>query len=405
MTTETAQQMVRALIAPDKFKGSLTAGEVAHALAAGLRSAARPADSSSSKAGLVHCEILPLADGGDGSVDAAVASGFTRRGYTVAGPTGQPVQASIAFDGDTAIVEVANTCGLGVLPLGKLQPLGSSSRGFGEAILFALSLNPARIVLALGGSSSTDGGMGMLTALGYTFRDADGRELYGSGRALAQIHTIHRTKLPELADTELIVASDVHNPLRGAHGAPAVFGPQKGAGPEDIVALDRGLAHFVAKMSEAGFGNAAALAEREGAGSAGGIGFACLLLGAQQVSGADYFLDLLDFDARKDGCDVVITGEGSIDEQTLAGKLPAAVARRSGTAPIIAVAGRSLLPQERWSEMALAQVYTLAQYTDQDSSKNPELSAALLRRIGKDIGESLLQFTWQEKSGALLVAP
>lgn len=384
MNNATAPKTVRTLIAPDKFKGSLTAGEVADALAAGLRSATRAGT------GTVHCELLPLADGGDGSVDAAVASGFTRRSYTVAGPTGQHVQASIAFDGTTAVVEVANTCGLGLLPDQKPEPLNASSRGFGEAILFALSLNPARIVMALGGSASTDGGMGMLTALGYSFRDADGRQLYGSGRTLAQIHSIHRTTLPELSGTELIVASDVHNPLLGALGAPAVFGPQKGASPEDVAALDQALEHFIAKMTEAGFPDATALAAHAGAGSAGGIGYACLVLGATQVSGADYFLDLLDFNARKDNCDVVITGEGSIDDQTLSGKLPAAVARRSGNRRIIAVAGRSLLPRERWSEMALTRVYTLAEYTDQDSSKDPDLSAALLERIGKDIGTSLL---------------
>jgi glycerate kinase len=387
MTSTTAPRTVRALIAPDKFKGSLTAGEVADALASGLRSATGSAGTFS---GGVHCELLPLADGGDGSVDAAVASGFTRRHYTVAGPTGQPVQASIAFDGVTAVVEVANTCGLGLLPGGTLEPMEASSRGFGEAVLFALSLNPARIVMALGGSASTDGGMGMLTALGYSFRDADGRQLYGSGRTLAQIHSVEQTALRELGETELIVASDVHNPLRGTHGAPAVFGPQKGADAGEVASLDAGLGHFVAKMSGAGFKDAAALAENEGAGSAGGIGYACLLLGARQVSGADYFLDLLDFNTRKDSCDIVITGEGSIDEQTLAGKLPAAVARRSGERPIIAVAGRSLLPRERWSEMALARVYTLAEYTDLDSAKDPELSAALLQRIGQDIGTSLL---------------
>lgn len=384
MHNATAPRAIRTLIAPDKFKGSLTAAEVADALAEGLRSAA------GADAGEIHCELLPLADGGDGSVDAAVASGFSRRSHTVAGPTGQHVTASIAFDGATAVVEVANTCGLGLLPGGQLEPLDASSRGFGEAILFALSLNPARIVLALGGSASTDGGMGMLTALGYSFRDADGRQLYGSGRELARIHSVHRSLLPELSDTELIVASDVHNPLRGPQGAPAVFGPQKGAGPGDVAALDKGLAHFVATMTEAGLGTAAALAGHAGAGSAGGIGYACLLLGAKQVSGADYFLDLLDFNTRKDNCDVVITGEGSIDEQTLAGKLPAAVARRSGQRPIIAVAGRSLLPRERWSEMALTRIYTLADYTDQDSSRDSGLSAALLHRIGKDIGSSLL---------------
>jgi glycerate kinase len=386
MHNATAPKTVRTLIAPDKFKGSLTASQVADALAAGLRSA----PGSTGKAGGVQCELLPLADGGDGSVDAAVASGFTRRSYTVTGPTGQPVRASIAFDGATAVVEVANTCGLGLLPDGRLEALDASSRGFGEAVLFALSLNPARIVLALGGSASTDGGMGMLTALGYSFRDAAGRHLYGSGRALAQIQSVHRDGIPGLADTELIVASDVHNPLVGTQGAAAVFGPQKGAGPEVVAALDQGLEHFVAKMTEAGSGDGSALAEHAGAGSAGGIGYACLLLGAKQVSGADYFLDLLDFNTRKDSCDVVITGEGSIDEQTLAGKLPAAVARRSGPRPIIAVAGRSLLPRERWSELSLSRVYALADYTDQDSSKDPELSVALLRRIGKDIGTSLL---------------
>ncbi|PTT69580.1 glycerate kinase [Arthrobacter sp. HMWF013] len=384
MNNTTAPKTVRALIAPDKFKGSLTAGEVAKALASGLRSA------TGSGTGKVQCELLPLADGGDGSVDAAVTSGFTRHSHTVAGPTGQPVQASIAFDGVTAVVEVANTCGLAQLPDGKLEPLDASSRGFGEAARFALSLNPARIILALGGSASTDGGMGMLTALGFRFLDAAGRPLQGSGRDLGQIASVTGNPLPELADIELVLASDVHNPLRGPDGAPTVFGPQKGASPEDVAALDSGLNNLVARLAEAGFADATALAEHEGAGSAGGLGYACLLLGARQVSGADYFLDLLDFNTRKDNCDVVITGEGSIDEQTLAGKLPAAVARRSGERPIIAVAGRSLLPQKRWSEMALTRVYTLAEYTDQDSSKDPKLSAALLQRIGKDIGTSLL---------------
>ncbi|MBT2550149.1 glycerate kinase [Arthrobacter sp. ISL-65] len=385
MHNATAPRPVRALIAPDKFKGSLTAAEVADALAAGLRSAA----DVSGRAGAVQCEVLPLADGGDGSVDAAVTSGFTRRSFTVAGPIGQPVQAAVAFDGYTAVVEVANTCGLALLPEGKLEPLYASSRGFGEAVLLALSLKPARIVLPLGGSASTDGGMGMLTALGYRFLDAHGRQLDGNGRTLGLIHSIQRTDFPELAGTELIMASDVHNPLLGPQGAPAVFGPQKGAGSTEIAALDDGLAHFVGKLSEAGIPQAAALAGHAGAGSAGGLGYACLLLGARQVSGADYFLDLLDFDARKDSCDVVITGEGSIDEQTLAGKLPAAVARRSGGRPIIAVAGRSLLPRERWAEMSLYRVYTLAEYTDRDSARDPGLSAALLHRIGQDIAAGL----------------
>ena len=373
---------VRALIAPDKFKGSLTAGEVAQALAAGLRSTAgagRP----------IHCDLLPLADGGDGSVDAAVSAGFARHTCQVTGPTGQQVQASVAFDGVTAVVEVANTCGISLLPSGGLDALNSSSRGFGEAIRFALSLAPARIVLALGGSASTDGGMGMLSALGYTFTDADGRPLEGTGHALPRIHSVQGSPLPGLSAAELIVASDVSNPLTGPDGAAAVFGPQKGARPADVASLDAGLVHFVAGMAGAGFASAPGLARHEGAGSAGGIGYACLLLGARQVSGADFFLDLLDFDARRDTCDVVITGEGSIDLQTLAGKLPAAVARRSGARPIIAVAGRSLLPRERWADLSLTRVYALADYTSRDSATDPRLSAALLQQIGRDIGQSI----------------
>ena len=383
MNNTTVPKTVRTLIAPDKFKGSLTAGEVADALADGLRSA------DPSGAGAVHCELLPLADGGDGSVDAAVASGFTRYSATVSGPMGQPVQADIAFDGVTAVVEVANTCGLALLPQGRLAPLDASSRGFGEAVMFALRLKPAKVVLALGGSSSTDGGMGMLTALGFRFLDAAGAELSGNGLNLAKIRSVRLPSLPELAGVGLVVASDVHNPLTGPNGAPAVFGPQKGAGPREIADLDSGLENLVAMMEDGGVANARALAGHQGAGSAGGLGYACLLLGARQVSGADYFLDLLDFDSRKDSCDVVITGEGSIDEQTLAGKLPAAVARRSGGRPIIAVAGRSLLPQERWSDMSLTRVYALADYTDLDSSKDPWLSAALLRDIGREIGRDI----------------
>lgn len=367
------------LIAPDKFKGSLTAAEVADALAEGLQ-----------WSGETPCEVLPLADGGDGSVDAAVASGFGRYNCTVSGPTGQPVAASIAFDGVTAVIEVANTCGLSVLPDGVPAPLDASSRGFGEAVLFALGLGPARLVLALGGSSSTDGGMGMLAALGLRFEDANGAALAGAGRALGLVHSVSGTLESAIAGVELILATDVHNPLCGPNGAAAVFGPQKGASAPDVERLDAGLAHFASVLDQAGPGfaggaEASLLAQQEGAGSAGGIGFACLLLGARQVSGADFFLDLLDFDGRVASAGLVITGEGSIDEQTLAGKLPAAVARRSGDRPVLGVAGRSLLARGQWSELALSGVYALTDYTDKDSSKDPLLSAELLRRIGREI--------------------
>lgn len=373
---------VRVLIAPDKFKGTLTAAQVAETLAAGIRAGGR--------AWTVDCDLLPLADGGDGSVDAAVTAGFTPYPTTVAGPTGEKVEALVAFDGDTAVVEVANTCGLGVLAGGVLEPLRASSRGFGEAIRFALSLKPKRMVLAVGGSSSTDGGMGMLAALGYRFEDSAGRPLQGSGADLGRISRAMRAVgLPGLGDVEFVLASDVDNPLLGPNGAAAVFGPQKGAGADEIARLDQGLRGLVDALVAAGHADASALAECEGAGSAGGIGFACLLLGAKKVSGADFYLDLLNFEEHKERCDVAITGEGSIDGQTLAGKLPAAVARRVGERPLIAVAGRSTLSREQWSELGLAAVYTLADYTERDTSSDAVLSAEVLFEIGAEIGREL----------------
>ena len=307
-------------------------------------------------------------------MDAAVASGFTRRSYTVAGPTGQPVQASIAFDGATAVVEVANTCGLALLPGGRLEPLDASSRGFGEAVLFALSLNPARIVLALGGSASTDGGMGMLTALGYSFRDADGRQLHGSGRSLAQIHSIHRTSVPGTGRHRTHRRQRRPQPAARCPGRTGGLRAPKGRRTRGRSRRStHGLDAFRApRWPTPGSPTPRRWRNTRAPAAPAGSATPACCWGPQQVSGADYFLDLLDFNTRKDSCDVVITGEGSIDEQTLAGKLPAAVARRSGARPIIAVAGRSLLPRERWSEMALTRVYTLAEYTDQDSSKDPD---------------------------------
>ncbi len=219
------------------------------------------------------------------------------------GPTGQPVQASIAFDGVTAVVEVANTCGLGLLPDGRLLPLDASSRGFGEAVLFALSLRPAGSCWRSAAARAPTEEWACSPPWASASCDASGRSLDGNGRNLGLVHSVLGTLLSGLAETELIVASDVHNPLCGPDGAPAVFGPQKGASLADVAALDAGLMHFVSVLASVGFEDAASVAEHPGAGSAGGIGFACLLLGASQVSGADYFLDLLDFDTRKDSCD------------------------------------------------------------------------------------------------------
>jgi glycerate kinase len=364
---------MKVLIAPDKFKGSLTAAEVAHHLGTGL-----------SQRG-VTVDALPLADGGDGSVAAAVAAGFRPVEVDVAAATGERHTATIAFDGVTAVVEVANTCGLHTLPPGTLAPLTASSAGIGDAVRAAAALSATRIVLALGGSAGTDGGTGLLAVLGAKFRDEAGRPVTADGGSLCRIHEVDLTGLPDLSHTEIVIATDVQNPLTGPDGAAAVYGPQKGADPAQVAALDAGLAHLVDRLVEAGRPDAPRLAAMPGAGAAGGLGFAGLLLGGRAVSGADFFLDLLQFETHLDGCDLVITGEGRIDDQTLHGKLPAIVARRAAPLPVIAVVGRSDLGDDARRRMGLRAVHAIADRTDGNPATDAALSARLLAELGQTL--------------------
>ncbi|MCW2526550.1 MAG: Glycerate kinase [Pseudonocardiales bacterium] len=363
---------VKVLIAPDKFKGSLTAAEVVAHLGHGL------AD------GGVDFVGCPLADGGDGSVRAALSAGYTSAGLTVAGPTGTPHSTELALDGRTAVVEVANTCGLALLD-GVLEPLRSSSRGLGEATRFAVDLGAERIVLALGGSASTDGGAGFLGALGVRFLDRGGRELQPSGAMLGLLHTVVLDELVDLAGIEITVASDVQNPLLGPTGAAAVYGPQKGADLPDVATLEEGLKKLVDLLAGAGFPHSAEVAGRPGAGSAGGLGFAGLLLGGHLVSGADFFLDLLHFDDHLRECDLVVTGEGCLDGQTSHGKLPARVARRSGTTPVIAVVGCNDASRSDLDAVGILDVFALTDLTSQNPASDPILSAQLLRQVGRRV--------------------
>ncbi|MGW0002511.1 glycerate kinase [Nocardia grenadensis] len=365
---------MRVLVAPDKFKGSLSAAEVADRLAAGLAAAG------------VDTDRMPLADGGDGSVDAAVAAGFTPHPVTVAGAAGTPSYGRIAVRDGTAVVEVANTCGLTTLPNGRLLPLDASSLGMGQAIAQALRFRPRRLVLALGGSAGTDGGMGLLAALGFTFADARGIRLRACGRNLGRVHTVDSARAVKLTGIEIVVAGDVTNPLFGPDGAAAVYGPQKGATDAEVRFLDIGLRNLARAFARSGHPDATALAATAGAGSAGGIGFAALLLGGTIESGAGYFLDLLGFDRLRSGADLVVTGEGSIDEQTANGKLPAVLARRARPVPVVAVAGRNTLSPDRWGPAGFTTIYSLGDYTDRDTAGDPELTRRLLTRIGREIG-------------------
>jgi glycerate kinase len=344
--------MSHVVIAPDKFKGTLTAAQVAAHVAAGL-GRARP--------GLKNVQ-LPVADGGDGTVDAAEAAGYRRVEIGVSGPTGRPVTAAFALREGTAIVESAQACGLSRLPGGAPAPLTASSRGVGELILAAVRMRAKRIVLGLGGVASTDGGAGMVTALGAKLLDESGAQLPPGGAALARLARIDIAGLRDLSGTEVIAAIDVDNPLLGEHGAAAVYAPQKGASAQDVTFLEDGLTHW-ADAAERVLGRVKR--EERGAGAAGGLGFAALaFLGATMRPGIELMLDLLSFAGHLSGARLVITGEGALDTQTLHGKAPAGVARATAAVapdlPVVAVAGMCSLTASQLRSVGIARAYALA---------------------------------------------
>lgn len=347
MTDAPARGTRRVLVAADKFKGSLTAVEVAERVTAGLRRVV--AD--------LEVEALPVADGGDGTVAAAVAAGFERREVRVAGPLGQEVTAAFAVRGDTAVVEMAEASGLQRLPAGVFAPLTASTYGSGELLRAALDAGARTIVFGVGGSATTDGGAGMLSALGARFLDEDGEPVAPGGGGLAELARADLSELdPRLASVELVLASDVDNPLTGPKGAPAVYGPQKGASPDDVETLDAALTHYTEVLETALGSKAAEYAAAPGAGAAGGIGYGALLVGARFRAGIEVMLDVLGFAPALERAELVITGEGSLDEQTLHGKAPAGVAAaaRAAGKEVVAVCGRLALPRRSWAGPASA---------------------------------------------------
>jgi len=370
----------RVVLAPDKFKGSLTAAEVGDALAAGMLDVLPGLDVIK----------LPVADGGDGTVAAALSAGFEEIIVDAVGPTGEPVQAAYALHGNRAVVELAAVVGLSMLPGGRLDPLTSSTYGLGLVIADAIRRGAQTIVLGLGGSASTDGGAGMAQALGARLLDADGHDLSHGGGALQGLARLDLRALREtLGSSSIMVASDVDNPLLGADGAAAVFGPQKGADTHQVEALERGVRRWSELVSRATGRNEA---DRPGAGAAGGAGFAALaLLNAKIRPGIELILELVDFDRRIVGADLVVTGEGSLDDQSLAGKAPVGVARaaaRSGV-PVVAVAGRLQLSPQQLRQAGIEAAYAL---TDLEPDLNQCIANAspLLRRLGAHVAKEWL---------------
>jgi len=372
---------VHVLVAPDKFKGSLTAAEVAGHVAAGLRRAA---------GGGVTIACVPVADGGDGTLDAAIAAGFERVPVRASGPTGEPVGTAYGRRGELAVVELASVCGLGLLPGGRREPLRASSFGMGEIVGAALDAGCARIVLGVGGSASTDGGAGLLQALGARVYDRAGAPLPRGGGALREAAAVDLSGLhPAISRTGFTVASDVDNPLYGPHGAAAVYGPQKGAGPADVALLDEGLRRWAALVAAAG---GADRADAPGAGAAGGVGFAALaVLRATLRSGIDLVLELAGFAGQLAAADLVIIGEGSLDEQTLHGKAPAGVAAaaRAHGKPVVAVAGRVTLPAAALAAAGIARAYALSDI-EPDLARSMARAGPLLEKLaGRVAGDWL----------------
>ncbi|UMG93618.1 glycerate kinase [Nocardioides sp. TF02-7] len=370
----------RVLVAPDKFKGSLDAAGVAAAVARGVGRARPDAE--------VRC--LPVADGGDGTLAAALAAGFDRVEVTVAGPTGAPVRTAYGRHDDTAVVEMADACGLDRLPGGRPDPLGASSRGLGEVVAAALGAGCRRLVVGIGGSASTDGGAGLLRALGARVLGADGRPVAEGGAALRDVERLDLAGLhPALLSAELVVACDVDNPLTGPTGAAHVYGPQKGAGSGDIVLLDGALDHWADLVAEATGADRRATA---GAGAAGGVGFAAVaVLGATLRPGIDLVLDLVGFDDAVAGCDLVVTGEGALDEQSLHGKAPvgvAARARRAG-ASVVAVCGRLAVPDADLRAAGIGTAHALLDL-EPDVDRCIAEPGPLLERLGEQIASGHL---------------
>ncbi len=323
------------VVAPDSFKGSATAAVIARAIADGWVSV-RPGD---------HVIRAPMADGGEGTLDAfeLAVPGAERVPVVVQGPDGRAVAASWLllpptdeYPGGVGVVELAATSGITLLD--ELAPLDAHTLGFGEAIADALDHGVSRLLLAIGGSASTDGGVGALAALGGRFADAQGRPIRLGNRGLGSLARVDLGALRALPDGGADILSDVTNPLLGPHGAAAVFGPQKGADAAQVVGLESGLVRLERLVRRARPGVRGTI---PGAGAAGGTGFGLLAWGARLAPGAEAVGAALGLPALVARADVVVTGEGRFDAQSAAGKVPAYIAglARSAGARSLLVAG------------------------------------------------------------------
>ncbi len=328
---------MRVLIAPDKFAGTLTAVQAAEAIAEGWRRRA-PDD---------ELDLAPMSDGGPGFIDVIHAAiGGDLLAVTVEGPFGDAVPALVLRHGDTAYVESAQACGLALTRDG--DPEKASTYGVGGLLAAAVDSGATRVVVGLGGSGTTDGGAGLLAALGAEPAD----HLRAGAAGLAGLDTV---TLPGAPDVEIVIASDVDNPLTGLFGAAKTYGPQKGIAEERLPAVDGLLEHFAARTDRR-------VALAKGAGAAGGLGFALMLLGGTRTPGIDLVADIVGLAARARKADLVVTGEGAFDFSSRSGKVPYGVAHLSAEAlrPCIALAGQVLIGSREMRVLGIEAAYSLA---------------------------------------------
>ncbi|MFD3404912.1 glycerate kinase [Kribbella sp. NPDC058693] len=395
--------MVRVVVASDKFKGSLTSAEVAAAVGAGVRR--------------VHPDAtvvaVPVADGGDGTLAAAVAAGYQLIPLTASGPTGEPVATAYARLGDTAVVELADVSGLVRLPEARLAPMTATSYGTGELIAAAVDAGCTRVILGIGGSASTDGGRGLVEALAGTrptrlshppaaerpaleaptapppTADAPAAERLAGCEGL-DLGSLRRG----LRGVQVVVACDVDNPLTGPRGAAAVYGPQKGATPEQVVELDARLSEWADLVAVA---TGRDLRDVPGAGAAGGVGFAAVaLLGAELRPGIELVLEMVGFEEQLAGADLVITGEGALDEQTLHGKAVAGVAATAAGIPVVAVCGVNQLQHHQLQQAGVQAAYALTDL-EPDVQRCIADPKPLLEQLGERIAVEHLTMTRRER--------
>lgn len=343
---------MRVLLAPDGFGGTLTSAQAAAALASGWRSGA-PGD---------ELDLAPMSDGGPGLLDvlATALPEAVRHPVTVEGPLARPVEAEVLLNGTTAYVEAASACGLHLLADRERDPKVTTTYGVGQLVAAALDLGATRVVVGLGGSGTNDGGAGLLAALGVQRVDAAGERLPPGGAALRQVDHLEGSPDPRLAGVELVAATDVDSPLLGLYGASATFGPQKGAGREDVAVLDAALARW-ADVLEPHLG--VPVRDLPGAGAAGGLGAALLALGARREPGIELVEGLIGLADRVAAADLVVTGEGAFDPTSLSGKVVSGVAALAAehAVPCIVLAGAVRVGRREAAAAGIEATYSLVE--------------------------------------------